>query len=115
MGDLLFPTHDNIEHLALIERTIGRFPMDMLKRSRNVGSSAFDQYGWHRLDLPPESLASVRKCESLENLIMNRDKSSGLVGLVSLLRSLLTIDPVMRGTAREAKKSPFCSLQFFGP
>jgi hypothetical protein len=112
VGDLLFPTHDNMEHLALIERTIGRFPMDMLKRSQNYGKTAFDSYGWHKLDLPKESLALIRKCESLENLLMERDKSSGLVGLVSLLRSLLAIDPTMRATAREAKKCTFC-LQHF--
>jgi len=111
IGDLLFPTHDNIEHLALMERTIGRFPVEMLRRSDTLGATAFDKYGWHKLDLSTESLNLVRKCESLENLIMERDKSSVLVGLVSLLRSLLTIDPKMRVTAGEAKKCPIFSVR----
>ncbi|CAN0191847.1 unnamed protein product, partial [Phaeothamnion confervicola] len=43
-GDLLFETHDNTEHIALIERCVGPFPPRMVERSR-VGHKYFDSRG----------------------------------------------------------------------
>ena len=117
MGELLFATHDNTEHLALMERAIGRFPLDILAQSRqaathnnnNTNCFVFDSYGWHKMNavLSPSSLSHVRKMGPLESLVTDHDKPSGLV---HLLRSLLTIDPNVRSTAKEAlQKSQFCS------
>ena len=41
MGELLFETHDNVEHLALIERSMGRFPFGMVTASQ-FGRSAVE-------------------------------------------------------------------------
>ena len=41
MGELLFETHDNVEHLALIERSVGIFPFGMVTASR-FGRSAVE-------------------------------------------------------------------------
>lgn len=98
-GELLFATHDNFEHLALIERIVGRFPLDMISCSREFGTIAFDSYGWHKLDLSPSSQSYVRKTKSLETIIKNEDRNSGLL---ELLHSLLTINPCKRSTAKEA-------------
>jgi len=107
LGELLFATHDNIEHLALIERIIGRFPLDMIRRSTTLGSTVFDSFGWHAMDLPPSSATHVKKSVPLEAIVTDQDKSSGLV---NLLRQLLTIDPAIRASAGEALKANFCSL-----
>lgn len=103
-GDLLFATHDNSEHLALMERVIGRLPLDMVSRSKEFGSSVFDVYGWHKMELSASSKSHVRKSPSLDLFVKEEDKDSGLGGL---LRSLLTIDPAVRCTASDALKAPF--------
>jgi len=104
LGELLFATHDNSEHLALIEKIIGRFPRDMLIRSKEFGSTVFDTFGFHTMDLPSESKAHVRSRLSLDSIVSESDKESGLVGL---LKSLLMVDPAVRATAGNALKAPF--------
>lgn len=99
-GDLLFPTHDNVEHLALIERAIGPFPLNMLSKSNTYGD-AFDSQGFHRLNLPLESQEHVHKMKQLEDIFKD-DKSTSLV---KLLKELLRIDPSVRITAHDALRS----------
>jgi len=95
-GELLFATHDNIEHLALIERVIGPFPSKMLKKAKNVElvHEAFDyndnyndyhyndynynynsknnnNYSRHRMErvLPADQLSYVKRTAPLEKSI----------------------------------------------
>jgi len=119
-GELLFGTHDNAEHLALIERSVGPFRRDLLSLSdMNRGTPAgdagsllvrecFDSRGWHRINgvLSTRSIEHVRNMVPVEALVLERDRPSGLGRLI---RSLLTIDPKHRVTAREALVSPFFS------
>lgn len=99
-GELLFATHDNVEHLALIEQVIGPFPRRMLKRAKHsqLANEAFDSSGAHRMErvLKSESLAYVKKIGPLESLIFEEDS-----WLLRLLRRMLVIDPDERATARE--------------
>lgn len=106
-GELLFATHDNAEHLALMERAVGPFPRECLDKSTNsLTRECFDTRGWHKIGavLSPRSIEHVRKMAPVEMLVDERDRRSGLG---QLLRSLLTIDPKRRATAREALRSPF--------
>jgi len=125
VGELLFATHDNVEHLALMERTIGRFPYEMiwgnsggLRGSSSFSSmsgktkfqccsitTAFDTNGWHRMGdvLPTSSLEHVMTRKSLDSLIWDEDRSSGMG---SLLRFLLVMDPRSRKPAGEVLKLP---------
>jgi len=114
-GELLFATHDNAEHLALMERAVGPFPKELLDRSRlsttkGSGSSlvreCFDSRGWHKIRgvLSSRSIEHVRKMVPVEQMVLQHDRPTGLG---RLLRSLLTIDPKRRATAREALMSPF--------
>jgi len=106
-GELLFATHDNAEHLALMERAVGPFPRECLDRSTNsLTRECFDTKGWHKIGavLSPRSIEHVRKMTPVEMLVDERDRRSGFG---QLLRSLLTIDPKRRATAREALMSPF--------
>jgi hypothetical protein len=99
-GELLFATHDNIEHLALIEQVVGPFPRRMLKRAKNTQmvTGAFDSTGAHRMErvLPPESLAYVKRIGPLESLVFEED-----AWFLRLLRRILVTDPDERATARE--------------
>lgn len=106
MGQLLFATHDNAEHLALMESCVGPFPMYMLQHSASfsICRSIFDLHkGWHRRSqvLSNESMAHVRNMLPLERFIRDRN-------LANLLRGLLVIDPNLRLIARDALKNPFC-------
>jgi len=56
------------------------------------------------MDLPSESKAHVRSRLSLDSIVSESDKESGLVGL---LKSLLMVDPAVRATAGNALKAPF--------
>ncbi|KAL9185331.1 hypothetical protein ACHAXT_003108 [Thalassiosira profunda] len=106
-GELLFATHDNAEHLALMERAVGPFRKDMLDQSTNpLAKECFDSKGWHRIRgvLSSRSIEHVRKMAPIEQVVRERDRSTGLG---HLLRSLLTIDPNRRATAREALAAPF--------
>jgi hypothetical protein len=72
LGELLFSTHDNVEHLALIEKVVGTFPGRLLKRAKNSSlvDEAFDASGRHSLAraLPKESVTHVEKVQPLEHL-----------------------------------------------
>lgn len=100
-GELLFATHDNIEHLALIERVIGTFPRKMLKRAKNVEivDKAFDSNGSHRMEqvLPSDQLTYVSRIVPLESIIIYDED----LWFLRLLRRILVIDPDERATARE--------------
>lgn len=99
-GELLFATHDNLEHLALMEKIIGPFPRRILKRAKHsqVAAKAFDSNGRHRLIhvLPSESVSYVRKQEPLESIIREEDGR-----FLQLLRRILLIDPDERASAHE--------------
>jgi len=121
-GQLLFATHDNLEHLALMERIISPFPHWMLKEARgnvsasggsnNLAHQAFDQRtGRHRLGdvLSAESVSCVRRSQHLESIICGRNDDYGPSSspvddptwLLELLRRILVIDPEERSTAHE--------------
>ncbi|KAL7467211.1 hypothetical protein ACHAXS_007461 [Conticribra weissflogii] len=107
IGELLFATHDNAEHLALMERAVGPFRRDLLDRSTSsLAKECFDSRGWHRINgvLSPRSVDHVRKMLPIEQIILEHDRPTGLG---RLLRSLLTIDPKRRATANEALRCPF--------
>ena len=104
-GELLFATHDNIEHLALIERVIGLFPRKMLKRARNIDivEEAFDASGSHRMEkvLPADKLSYVKRTAPLDSIITYDEDA----WFLRLLRRILIIDPDERATAQECLKN----------
>ncbi|XP_040989395.1 serine/threonine-protein kinase AFC2 isoform X1 [Juglans microcarpa x Juglans regia] len=109
-GEALFQTHENLEHLAMMERVFGPLPQHMLKR---VDRHAEKYVRRGRLDWPDgatsrESIKAVMKLPRLQNLIMQHvDHSAG--DLIHLLQGLLKYDPADRLTAREALRHPFFS------
>ncbi|XP_057534662.1 serine/threonine-protein kinase AFC2 isoform X2 [Amaranthus tricolor] len=107
-GEALFQTHENLEHLAMMERVLGPMPQHMLKR---VDRHAEKYVRRGRLDWPEgatsrESIRAVTKLLRLQNLVMQHvDHSGG--DLIHLLQGLLKYDPSERLTAREALQHPF--------
>ncbi|KAF2293252.1 hypothetical protein GH714_040617 [Hevea brasiliensis] len=107
-GEALFQTHENLEHLAMMERVLGPLPQHMLKRVNRHGEKYIRR---GRLDWPEgatsrESIKAVLKLHRLQNLVMQHvDHSAG--DLIHLLQGLLRYDPSDRLTAREALRHPF--------
>lgn len=101
-GELLFPTHENLEHLALIERTIGPFPKQLLDAATKLANEAFDSDGRHRMNrvLCSESAAYVRSTPKLESLVRKPEEA----WFRRLLSDSLRIDPDKRSTAHECLK-----------
>ncbi|OVA20834.1 Protein kinase domain [Macleaya cordata] len=113
-GETLFKTHENLEHLAMMERVLGPLPLHMLKR---VGYHA-EKYirrgcrlNWPEGATSRESIKAVLKLPRLQNLVMQQvDHSAG--DLINLLQGLLRYDPLDRLTAREALRHPFFTRDY---
>ncbi|KAL8141991.1 hypothetical protein V2J09_015023 [Rumex salicifolius] len=107
-GEALFQTHENLEHLAMMERVLGALPPHMLKK---VDRHAEKYVRRGRLDWPEsstsrESMRAVMQLPRLQNLIMQHvDHSAG--DLIHLLQGLLRFDPADRLTAKEALRHQF--------
>ncbi|KAJ0028750.1 hypothetical protein Pint_35495 [Pistacia integerrima] len=117
-GEALFQTHENLEHLAMMERVLGPLPQHMAVRADRRAEKYFRRGA--RLDWPDgatsrESMRAVWKlprlpasihCLHSSNLIMQHvDHSAG--DLIDLLQGLLRYDPAERLKAREALRHPF--------
>ncbi|XP_020216569.1 serine/threonine-protein kinase AFC2 isoform X1 [Cajanus cajan] len=113
-GEALFQTHENLEHLAMMERVLGPLPQHMLKR---VDRHAEKYVRRGRLDWPEgattrDSIKAVMKLPRLQNLIMQHvDHSAG--DLIHLLQGLLRYDPSERLTAKEALRHSFFMRDHF--
>ncbi|XP_024460526.1 serine/threonine-protein kinase AFC1 isoform X3 [Populus trichocarpa] len=110
-GEALFQTHENLEHLAMMERVLGPLPQHMAIRADRRAEKYFRRGA--RLDWPEgatsrESMRAVTKLPRLPNIIMQHvDHSAG--DLIDLLQGLLRYDPAERLKAREALRHPFFS------
>ncbi|XP_024982682.1 serine/threonine-protein kinase AFC1 isoform X4 [Cynara cardunculus var. scolymus] len=108
-GEALFQTHENLEHLAMMERVLGPLPQHMIMRADRRSEKYFRRGA--RLDWPEgatsrESMRAVWKLPRLQNLVMQHvDHSAG--ALIDLLQGLLRFDPSERLKAREALRHPF--------
>ncbi|KAJ3052401.1 dual specificity protein kinase kns1 [Rhizophlyctis rosea] len=106
-GDALFQTHDNLEHLALMEAILGRIPAEMC-RNPTSGAERFFKAG--RVDFPnsktkPQSKKFVKQTKSLKDLI--RPNNDELNDFYDLIGKMLTYSPRDRITARDALRHPF--------
>ncbi|KAK3158367.1 hypothetical protein QOZ80_2AG0136210 [Eleusine coracana subsp. coracana] len=107
-GDALFQTHENLEHLAMMERVLGPMPYHMLKRADRQAEKYIrkGRLNWPEGCTSRESMKAVMKLPRLQNLVMqNVDQSAG--DLIDLLQGLLKYDPASRLTAEEALRHPF--------
>ncbi|XP_050083600.1 uncharacterized protein LOC126570109 isoform X2 [Anopheles aquasalis] len=101
-GVTLFPTHDNREHLAMMEHILGTIPYRMARKTK----TKYFRYG--KLDWDEKSSAGrfVREnCKPLHRCILS-DKPDHLQ-LMDLIRMMLDYDPANRITLTEALRHPF--------
>ncbi|KAI8887035.1 kinase-like protein [Backusella circina FSU 941] len=106
-GDALFQTHDNLEHLAMMESILGPFPPNM------ISSASRDVQKWfknNRLKFPTSKTVQQRKkyvnsLKPLKDIIP--PTSSHNIYLLDLLKKMLVYEPSHRISAREALRHPF--------
>ncbi|XP_069074535.1 dual specificity protein kinase CLK2 isoform X1 [Pleurodeles waltl] len=102
-GFTLFQTHDNREHLAMMERILGPLPSRMTRKTRK------QKYFYHgRLDWDENSSAGryVREnCKPLRRYLMSEAEEHHQ--LFDLIESMLEYEPSKRTTLGECLKHPF--------
>lgn len=102
-GQALFQTHENLEHLTMIERILGPIPAHMTNRTIE-GKNNFQ----NGVIKPIPSVQSSRRVQGLKKLqdfrkLNDEDHKKFFV----LLEELLIIDPEKRISSKEALKHPF--------
>ncbi|KAJ3716003.1 CMGC/CLK protein kinase [Lentinula raphanica] len=111
-GMALFQTHDNLEHLAMMEMVMGKMP-DQLARAGARSKPEFFKEG-SRLDWPKpkasrQSKKDVRATRPLDHVIQPTDHINRQ--FLNLVQKLLAFDPSQRITVAEALKHPYFSLK----
>ncbi|XP_042373165.1 serine/threonine-protein kinase AFC2-like isoform X2 [Zingiber officinale] len=107
-GEALFQTHENLEHMAMMERVLGPFPQHMLKRADRHAEKYIrkGRLNWPAGATSRESIKAVQKLLRLQNIVMQHvDHSAGDV--IDLLQGLLRYEPSERLTAHEALRHSF--------
>ena len=114
-GRLLFETHDNHEHLALMRSLLGRFPIWMANKHWSNSTKYFTSLNginnnngntmnptldlrWPSSKADQESIDHVNRMQSFSNL-SNRYNLGSV--LTTLLSKMLQLDPNDRDTATE--------------
>ncbi|XP_037276208.1 CDC like kinase darkener of apricot isoform X3 [Rhipicephalus microplus] len=102
LGVTLFQTHDNREHLAMMERILGPLPYRMCRKTKT-------KYFYHgRLDWDEKSSAGryvKENCKPLQRYMSMDDEASRQ--LFHLISQMLAYEPSQRITLREALDHPF--------
>ncbi|KAL5493770.1 hypothetical protein EMCRGX_G014994 [Ephydatia muelleri] len=102
-GHTLFQTHDNLEHLAMMEAILGQLPGRFVKESRKT------KYFWKGvLDWDPESPDGKyvkEHCKKLKKYMLLQEHEHEL--MFDLIQQMLVYEPRKRITASEALKHPF--------
>ncbi|KAK5825125.1 hypothetical protein PVK06_019929 [Gossypium arboreum] len=110
-GGALFQTHENLEHLAMMERVLGPLPEHMIRRASRGSEKYFrsgSRLNWPEGAVSRESIRAVKKLDRLKNMVSQHVESSRYF-LADLLEGLLKYDPSERLTARQALNHPFFS------
>ncbi|CAO3597483.1 unnamed protein product [Absidia cylindrospora] len=109
-GDALFHTHENLEHLAMMEAVIGGIPPYIVRQANREGQKFFKD---NKLKYPDtkttrQSRQSVRNMKPINQLI--RPTTPLNAEFMDLIQKLLVYDPNTRISAREALRHPFFTV-----
>mmetsp|Transcript_174 Transcript_174/g.610 ORF Transcript_174/g.610 Transcript_174/m.610 type:complete len:762 (-) Transcript_174:124-2409(-) len=113
-GDALFQTHENKEHLAMMEKYFGAIPHEIFQRiDRATKKKYFVQNGrlnWPAMASNEESVSFVSKLKPMADSL--HVSTHGEVGnaFLDLIGRLLQYEPTDRLTAKEALQHRFFSL-----
>eukprot|EP00276_Gloeochaete_wittrockiana_P018633 CAMPEP_0184340292 /NCGR_PEP_ID=MMETSP1089-20130417/8965_1 /TAXON_ID=38269 ORGANISM="Gloeochaete wittrockiana, Strain SAG46.84" /NCGR_SAMPLE_ID=MMETSP1089 /ASSEMBLY_ACC=CAM_ASM_000445 /LENGTH=279 /DNA_ID=CAMNT_0026668031 /DNA_START=603 /DNA_END=1442 /DNA_ORIENTATION=- len=107
-GDALFQTHENAEHLAMMEMVLGRIPKNMVYNSEVGRKYFYSDASLRWVDVAPSSrLKRVRHMRRLKDLFSPEDYE-----FYDLCRQLLVYEPGRRLRAYDALDHPFFDEQY---
>ncbi|EEB05969.1 CMGC/CLK protein kinase Lkh1 [Schizosaccharomyces japonicus yFS275] len=115
-GQALFQTHENSEHLAMMERIIGKFDRSFVNRAARPARKMFDSKGnamYPLSNTPRKNVKYVESLKSLEQIFAPTCMENVL--LLDLLRKIFVYDPAKRITAREALWHSYFSYEIASP
>ncbi|KAL4440678.1 hypothetical protein ABPG77_000387 [Micractinium sp. CCAP 211/92] len=115
-GDALFQTHENLEHLAMMEAVLGPMPTSV---AAAAASNVRDLFRKNRLNWPDgaedkKSIKAVQRLKRLKDYLRQHCEDAvkpHLDTIVDLVRSMLQFRAADRITAAEALRHPFFQLQ----
>lgn len=106
-GITMFQTHDNREHLAMMERILGTIPWRMATRTK---TKYFNRTGWLIWDDNSSAGYYVRRtCRPLKNYMSNSTRDE--LDLFDLIDLMLTYEPSQRITCAQALGHPFLDMR----
>lgn len=113
-GEALFQTHDNLEHLAMMEAVLGPMPDDFRRKAETYRPTYFKS---GRLDFPNpttnrQSRKFVKAMKALDDTVVSQQGYAKHDKLFkNLLKKLLTFDPNQRIRVSDALKHPYFALE----
>ncbi|KOS13653.1 cmgc clk protein kinase [Malassezia pachydermatis] len=113
-GEALFQTHDNLEHLAMMEMVLGKLPDDYRRKAETYKPDYFmhGRLDYPRHDTTKQSRRYVQSMKPLADIVAGPSAyAKHAREFVSLLRRLLEYDPAKRITVQEALEHPYFMLQ----
>ncbi|KAI3977374.1 hypothetical protein MKX01_000287 [Papaver californicum] len=112
-GNALFQTHENLEHLAMMERVLGPLPEHMTRKADRGVEKYFrtsrrgTRLNWPEGAVSRESIRAVKKLDRLKDIVSQYVDPSWKSSFTDLLHRLLEFNPAERLTARQALDHPF--------
>ncbi|KAF8150784.1 CMGC/CLK protein kinase [Crassisporium funariophilum] len=110
-GLALYQTHDNLEHLAMMEMVMGKMPERVARAGARSKPEFFKDGGkldWPKPKATRQSKKDVRATRPLNDVIPLTDNINRQ--FLDLVRKLLAFDPAQRITVRDALQHPYFSL-----
>ncbi|WVR08517.1 hypothetical protein IAU60_005572 [Kwoniella sp. DSM 27419] len=106
-GDALFQTHDNLEHLAMMEVVMGKFSQRMIEKGRHKKPEFFRG---SKIDFPNAAVSKasrkfVKQMRSLREIIAPTTRHQQL--FLDLCVRLLEHDPDVRIKVQDALRHPY--------
>ncbi|KAH7909499.1 kinase-like domain-containing protein [Hygrophoropsis aurantiaca] len=110
-GVALYQTHDNLEHLAMMEVVMGKMPERFARAGARTKPEFFKEgakLDWPKPKASRQSKKDVKAQRMLQDIIPPSDQVNRQ--FMDLVRRLLAFDPAQRITVREALRHPYFSL-----
>lgn len=104
-GRLLYDTHDNLEHLHLMEKTLSRLPTDWSMKATGDGANVYSSTGSLRPCTDPKHVARISRARPVREVVQDEL-------LRDLIGGLLNYDRTKRMNARTLSTHPYIAKYF---
>lgn len=106
-GITMFQTHDNRQHLAMMEYILGAIPRKLGLKTKTKYFNRQGRLIWDELTSKAEFIR--RHCRSLRHYMVNNTREE--IHLFDLIDHMLAYDPEARITCSEALRHPFLEIR----